>query len=90
MKELMNIFSSFIPNRAVTFNVQDPPWFGEKIKAKIELKNRVYKEYIKNGRPEDFYYLLQNLTSEFLLISQNAKMATLYVLVKSLVILLGP
>ena len=64
MKELMNIFSSFIPNRAVTFNVQDPPWFGEKIKAKIELKNRVYKEYIKNGRPEDLYYLLQNLTSE--------------------------
>ena len=30
----------------------------------MELKNRVYKEYIKNGRPEDLYYLLQNLTSE--------------------------
>ena len=60
----MNIFSNFIPNKIVTFNDQDPPWFGEKIKAKIELKNRVYKEYIKNGRPEDFYYLLQNLTSE--------------------------
>ena len=64
MKELMNIFSNFIPDKIVTFNVQDPPWFGEKIKAKIELKNRVYKEYIKNGRPEDLYYLLQNLTSE--------------------------
>ena len=60
----MNIFSNFIPNKIVTFNGQDPPWFGEKIKAKIELKNRVYKEYIKNGRPEDFYYLVQNLTSE--------------------------
>ena len=43
---------------------RDPPWFGEKIKAKIELKNRVYKECIKNGRPEDLYYLLQNLASE--------------------------
>ena len=61
---LMNIFSNFIRNKIVTFNDQDPPWFGEKIKAKIELKNRVYKEYIKNGRPEDFNYLLQNLTSE--------------------------
>ena len=61
---LMNIFSNFIPNKIVTFNDQDPPWFGEKIKYKIELKNRVYKEYIKNGRPEDLYYLLQNLTSE--------------------------
>ena len=61
---LMNIFSNFIPNKTVTFNDQDPPWFGEKIKAKIELKNRVYKQYVKNGRPEDLYYLLQSLTSE--------------------------
>ena len=60
----MNIFSNFIPNKTVTFNDQDPPWFGEKIKAKIELKNRVYKQYVKNGRPEDLYYLLQSLTSE--------------------------
>ena len=43
----MDIFSNFIPNKIVTFNDQDPPWFGEKIKAKIKLKNRVYKEYIK-------------------------------------------
>ena len=43
---------------------RDPPWFGEKIKAKIELKNRVYKEHIKNGRPGDLYYLLQNSASE--------------------------
>ena len=43
---------------------RDPPWFSEKIKAKIELKNRVYKEHIKNGQPEDLYYLLQNSASE--------------------------
>ena len=61
---LMNIFSSFTSNKRVTFNYQDPPWSGEKIKAKIELKNRGYKEYIKNGRLEVLYYLLQNLTSE--------------------------
>ena len=30
----------------------------------MELKNRIYKKYIKNGWPEDFYYLLQNLTSQ--------------------------
>ena len=60
----MNIFSNFITNKIVLFNDQDPPWFGEKIKAKIELKKRVYKEYIKNSRPEDLYYLLQNLKGE--------------------------
>ena len=48
----------------MTFNDQDPPWFGEKIKAKIELKNRVYKECIKNGWLKALYHLLQNLTSE--------------------------
>ena len=52
----MNIFSNFTPNKIVTFNDQGPTWFGEKIKAKIEPKNRVYKEYIKNGRPEDIIY----------------------------------
>ena len=57
----MNIFSSFILNKAVTFNDQDLPWFGENIKAKIELRNRVYKEYIKNGRSEVLYYLLKHL-----------------------------
>ena len=30
---LMNIFSNFIPNKIVTFNDQDPPWFGEKLKS---------------------------------------------------------
>ena len=54
----------FYPNKIVTFNDQVLPWFGEKIKAKIEMKNRVYKEYIKNGRPEELYYLLHNLTRE--------------------------
>ena len=48
------------------FNDQDPPWFGKKIKAKIELKHRIYKEYLKIGLPEDLYYLLQNLMSEIL------------------------
>ena len=60
----MNIFTNLIPNKIVTFNDQDPPWFDKKIKAKIELKNRAYKEYIKNGRPEALYYSLQNLASE--------------------------
>ena len=67
----MNIFSNFIPNKIVTFSDQDSLWFGEKINAEIELKNRVYKEYIKNGRPEDLYYLLQSLTSE--ISSYNSK-----------------
>ena len=59
---LMNIFSNFIPNKTVTFNDQDPPWFVEKTKAKIELNNRVYKQYVKNGRPEDRFDKPSNAT----------------------------
>ena len=64
IKSTLINFSNFIPNKTITFNDQDPPWLGEKIEVKIELKNMVYKEYVKNGRPEALYYLLQNLTSE--------------------------
>ena len=49
---LMNIFSNFIPNKIGTFNDQGSLWFDEKTKVKIEMKNRVHKEYIKDGRPE--------------------------------------
>ena len=69
----MNIFSRFIANTIVTFNDQGPPWFGENRKAKIKLKNRVQKEYIKNGRSEVLYYLLQNLTSEIASYVSNYK-----------------
>ena len=55
-------------------------------KATIELKNKVYKEYINNGRTEALYYLLQNLTSE----TWIWKVIKLYVLEKSLVIFLVP
>ena len=48
----MNIFSNFIPNKIGTFNDQGSLWFDEKIKVKIEMKNGVHKEYIKDGRPE--------------------------------------
>ena len=72
---LKNIFSNFILNKVVTFKDQDPPWFGEKMKAKTKLQNRVSKEYIKNGRPEHLSYLVQTLTSE--ISYKNAKIITL-------------
>ena len=51
---LKNIFSNFILNNAATFKDQDPSWFGEKIKAKTELQNRVSKKCIKNGHQNIF------------------------------------
>ena len=86
----MNIFSNFLTNKIGAFTGQDHPWFGKKIKFKIEMKNRVYKDYIKNGWPETVYYLIQNVTSEISSYISKCKNDYFIPLEKSLVILLGP
>ena len=45
----------------VPCNDQNPPYFGQKVKAKIKMENRVYKEYMKNGGHAVTFCLLQNL-----------------------------
>ena len=54
---LINIIFNFISNTIVKCSDQDPPLFGEKIKVQIELKTKVYKEYMKNGRLPAVYLL---------------------------------
>ena len=53
--KLINIFSNFIPNKLVTFNDKDPPWMTEKLKGKIKWKQKVYRDYLKNGKTEADY-----------------------------------
>ena len=60
----MNIFSNFIPNKLVTFNDKDPPWMTPNLRNKINWKNGIYKEYIKNGKTNYHYLQLQNAISE--------------------------
>ena len=69
----MDIFGNFIPNTIVKCSGQDPPWLVEITKAKTELENWVYKECIKNDRPESLFYLQQNLTSEILIYVSKCK-----------------
>ena len=60
----MNIFSDLIPNKLVTFNKKDPPWMTSNLRNKINCKNGIYKEYIKNGKTNYHYFQLQNAISE--------------------------
>ena len=60
----MNVFSNFIPNKLVTFNDKDPPWMTPNLRNKINWKNGIYKEYIKNGKTNCHYLQLQNAISE--------------------------
>ena len=58
-KTIINIFSNFAPNRLITCDDRDPPWINEFVKNKIKWKNKIYKDYVKNGRTENDYFKLQ-------------------------------
>ena len=58
-KTIITIFSNLTPNKLVTFNDKDPPWMTEKLKGKIKWKQKVYRDYLKNGKTEaDCMYIM--------------------------------
>ena len=61
---LINAFSNFIPNKLVTFNDKDPPWMTLNLRDKINWKNSIYKDYLKNDKTSCHYIKLQNAISE--------------------------
>ena len=58
-RTLINVFSNFIPNKLVTFNDKDPPWMTSDLRDKINWKNSIYKDYLKNGKTNYHYIKLQ-------------------------------
>ena len=61
---MTNVFSNFIPNKLVTFNDKDPPWMASNLKDKINWKNSIYKDYLKNDKTNYHYIKLQYAISE--------------------------
>ena len=71
-KTIINIFSNFIPNKLVTFDDKDHPWMTEKLKEKIKWKDKVYRDYLKNGKTEaDYMYVHHAITEVSQLISES-------------------
>ena len=50
---LLNIFSNFIPNKTITARPRQAPWITQSIKNFILKKNRAYKSFVRNGRPDN-------------------------------------
>ena len=50
---IMDIMSTFIPNKIVKFDDRDPPWITPAIKTAIKRKHRVYKKFAKRGHIPD-------------------------------------
>ena len=56
----------------MTFDVKDPPWMTEKLKEKIKWEEKVYGDYLKNGKTEaDFMYVHHTITKVSQLILES-------------------
>ena len=61
---LMNIFTNYVPNKYKSFNDQDPPWTNDRTKSRIQQKNFLFKQYVKNGKIAHNYQNLQFAIAE--------------------------
>ena len=61
---ILNVFSNYVPNKYITIDDKDPPWMKETVKLKIKEKDTMYNKYIKNGRFDSDFVLLETLIIE--------------------------
>ena len=47
---LMNVFTCYLPNKYKSFDDQDPLWINDRIKSKIQQKDFLLKQYVKNSK----------------------------------------
>ena len=57
--DTQQICKIFIPKKYVTFNDKDPPQLNDHIKLLIKKKNVVLQKYLKDGRTNANYNILQ-------------------------------
>ena len=54
---ILNVFRNYVPNKYITVDDKDLVWMNEIIKSKMKTKNKLYKQYIQNGRFESDFVL---------------------------------
>ena len=57
------MFSNFVPNKTITRRDKDPPWMTEEVKNICREKDKIYKNYVKNGRTDVDKEELQRVTN---------------------------
>ena len=70
---ILNVFRNYVPNKYITVDDRDPVWMNEIIKSKMKAKNKLYKQYIKNGRFESDFVFIESLVNEINELISNAK-----------------
>ena len=59
---IVNIVSNYIPNKFIICNDRDPPWLNDHIKHLINLRNEIFKKYLKDRRRDSVYENLHTIT----------------------------
>ena len=60
----LNVFRNYVPSKYLTTDDKDLVWMNETIKSKIKIKNKIFKEYIQNGRFASDFVFLESLITE--------------------------
>ena len=60
----MNVFRNYVPYKYITIDDKDPVWMNEIIKSKMQTKNKLYQQYIQNGRFEYDLVFIESLIAE--------------------------
>ena len=74
-KYFLNIMSNFIPNETKMTKPRDNPWINKTLKAMINKKNRLYKNYKRHGYQENDKIRLDNFRIEVQQAVDDAKKA---------------
>ena len=61
---ILNVFRNYAPNKYITIDDKDPVWMNAIIKSKKETKNKLYQQYIQNGRFESDLVFIESLIAE--------------------------
>ena len=70
---LLNIYTNFIPNEVKTIRPRQAPWITQTIKNFLRKKNHTYKNFVRNGRPENKPEGIQRMVSEGSKLIEDAK-----------------
>ena len=61
---ILNVFRNYVSNKYITVDDKDLAWMNEIIKSKMKIKNKLYKQYIQNGRFESDFVLIERFVTE--------------------------
>ena len=61
---ILNVFRNYVPNKYITIDDKDPVWMNETIKLKIKTRDKLYKQYVENGRFESDFMIIETLITE--------------------------